>query len=119
MGWDNYHLYDFRIDGVPYGEKFEEYEPGMRQSHGCRLGDVIRSEGQKIIYTYDFGDNWEHEITIEEISPEDRDRMYPVCLDGERAAPMEDCGGVTGYYRLLRILQDPEHEEHHTKHEDI
>ncbi len=60
MGWDNYHLYDFRIDDIPYGEKFEEYEPGMRQSHGCKLGDVIHSKGQEFLYTYDFGDYWQH-----------------------------------------------------------
>ncbi len=39
---------------------------------------------------------------------------YPVCIDGERACPPEDCGGVDGYYRMLEILKDtsdPEHEE--------
>ena len=112
MGWDNYHLYDFRIDGIPYGEQFEDYEPGMRQSHGCKLSSVIHSQGQKLIYSYDFGDDWQHEIVVENISPADSDGLYPVCIAGERASPVEDCGGVSGYYELLEILSDPDHHEY-------
>jgi hypothetical protein len=112
MGWDNYHLYDFRIDDIPYGEKFEEYEPGMRQSHRYKLGDVIHSEGQKFLYTYDYGDDWLHEIVVGKISPADPEGLYPVCLAGERASPVEDCGGVTGYYDLLEAIRNADREEH-------
>lgn len=58
----------------------------------------------------DYGDNWEHEIELEKISEPKPITFYPVCLDGERAYPPEDVGGVTGYADLLGIIQDPEHE---------
>ncbi|MFQ5842194.1 MAG: plasmid pRiA4b ORF-3 family protein [Thermodesulfobacteriota bacterium] len=57
-------------------------------------------------------DDWQHEIVVEKISRADPEGLYPVCLEGERASPVEDCGGVTGYYDLLETIQDPEHEEH-------
>ena len=37
---------------------------------------------------------------------------YPLCLEGERACPPEDCGGPSGYVDYLAALTDPEHEEH-------
>jgi hypothetical protein len=47
-------------------------------------------------YTYDYGDNWKHEIQVEEIFPPKPNVYYPVCIAGEHACPPEDCGGVTG-----------------------
>ena len=63
-------------------------------------------------YTYDFGDNWEHTVELEEILPRDKDVEYPRCIAGERACPPEDCGGIWGYEDLLQIISDPEHEEY-------
>lgn len=37
---------------------------------------------------------------------------YPVCIEGERAGPPENCGGTPGYECLLEVLADPHHEEH-------
>jgi hypothetical protein len=112
MGWDDYHLYEFTIDNALYGEPDEDSEPDMKSAHRCRLSEVIHDVGQKMIYLYDFGDYWEHEIVVEKISPAKPDGLYPVCIAGERASPVEDCGGVTGYYDLLGAIGDPEHEEH-------
>lgn len=64
-------------------------------------------------YTYDFGDNWTHTITLEKIIPQPS--VKPELLDGKGACPPEDCGGVWGYKNLLQILADkkhPEHQEH-------
>lgn len=63
-------------------------------------------------YTYDFGDTWEHAILLEKRLPADASVHYPVCIGGKRACPPEDCGGIYGFYNLLEILGDPEHEEH-------
>ena len=112
MGWDDYHLYEFTIDKVLYGDPDEDSEPDMRNARRCRLSEAIHDVGQKMIYLYDFGDSWEHEIVVEKISPAKPDELYPVCIAGERACPVEDCGGVTGYYDLLDAIRDPEHEEH-------
>ena len=63
-------------------------------------------------YEYDFGDGWEHEILLEGILLREPKTKYPRCIDGERACPPEDCGGPWGYENMLKILADPEHEEH-------
>jgi hypothetical protein len=62
---------------------------------------------------YDFGDSWEHELVLEEsryFNPELRTEL--ACLEGERACPPEDVGGVPGYFEFLSALKDPSHEEH-------
>jgi hypothetical protein len=63
-------------------------------------------------YVYDFGDNWEHEIKLEDRPVRDPQVQYPICLDGQRAKPPEDCGGVWGYQHLLEVLADPQHKEY-------
>jgi len=42
----------------------------------------------------------------------EKKQKYPKCIGGERVCPPEDCGGVGGYYDLLEIIADPNHEEH-------
>ena len=42
----------------------------------------------------------------------EKGKRYPVCLTGRRACPPEDCGGIWGYADLLKIIQDPDHEEY-------
>ena len=61
-----------------------------------------------LVYEYDFGDSWDHLITVERILPADP-AVAPraECLEGARACPPEDCGGVGGYADLLKILRDP------------
>jgi len=73
---------------------------------------LIRSEGARFTYTYDFGDNWEHVIDVEKILDEDADGQYPRCVDGQRACPPEDVGGVWGYEAFLEVMRDPKHPEH-------
>jgi hypothetical protein len=63
-------------------------------------------------YEYDFGDGWEHEVTLATIRPRQKGLRYPRCLAGERACPPEDCGGVGGYEDLLAVMRDPTHEEY-------
>jgi hypothetical protein len=60
-----------------------------------------------LLYEYDFGDGWLHEILMEQIIPLDPSGHYPVCLAGARACPPEDCGGVPGYEQLLEALRSP------------
>ena len=76
------------------------------------VGDVIKKSGQKLVYIYDYGDNWRHNLVVETIGKPVSGQYYPVCLEGERACPPEDCGGLWGYYRMLESLRDPDDEEH-------
>ena len=63
-------------------------------------------------YVYDFGDSWEHEVLFEGRPPLQKNRKYPLCLEGEQACPPEDIGGVWGYPEYLEALADPKHERH-------
>jgi len=67
---------------------------------------------KKGLYVYDFGDNWEHELTLEKILPKEKGAKYPRCIAGKGACPPENCGGVYGYEQLLKILKDPKHPEY-------
>ena len=71
--------------------------------------DYFSLQNPKGKYCYDFGDNWEHELLLEKIIPREAGQKYPLCLDGERACPPEDCGGTWGFEKLLQIIQDKNH----------
>ena len=60
---------------------------------------------------YDFGDDWHHLVTFEEILPGGRAR-FPRCVAGARACPPEDCGGVHGFAEFLDAIADPKHPDH-------
>ena len=82
----------------------------MQQSAG--LGEVLTEIGSSLTYTYDLGDGWEHSIVLEKRFSAGDDAEYPICLDGQRACPPEDCGGTPGYYDLLKVLQNPADERY-------
>jgi len=68
--------------------------------------------GAKADYTYDFGDGWEHSIVLEKVLALESGSSYPICTDGRRHAPPEDCGGIGGYYNFLEAIHDPQNEQH-------
>jgi len=112
MGWTDSHLHEFTIGKKRYTEYPESKEDGFECGR-YRLGDLIKQKGRTFGYLYDFGDSWEHELIIEEsryFNPELRTEI--ACLDGDRACPPEDVGGVPGYYEFCKALKDPTHEEH-------
>ena len=76
-----------------------------------RLCDVL-GKGGKAEYTYDFGDSWEHALLVEKILSPEEGQTYPLCIDGKRHGPPEDCGGIGGFYSFLEAIGDPDHEEH-------
>ena len=71
--------------------------------------------GARFRYTYDFGDDWEHDILVEKMFDRDKAATCPRCTGGRRAGPPEDCGGIWGYADLEEILADPNHPEHEDK----
>lgn len=80
-----------------------------------RLRDFEWSYTQPIrfLYLYDFGDDWRHRVELETRIAPDPARKYPACIDGARARPPEDVGGVSGYAEFLEAWPDPNHEDHH------
>jgi hypothetical protein len=110
MGWTNSHLHEFEKEGVCYTDYLDEELPAVLYDGMC-VSDLLKEKGEKIIYRYDFGDDWEHTLELEELFTPDEGMDYRVFLDGERRCPPEDCGGVSGYYEMLRVLNDPTNPE--------
>ncbi len=116
MAWHDTHLHEFMIDGVRYElpseDGFDDELQGCDESE-FRLADLV-STGDRFVYVYDFGDNWRHEIQVLSHDPMEGspDTVWPTCTDGARACPPEDCGGVSGYERLIEILKNEAHSEH-------
>lgn len=119
MGWENNHLHHFIIGreryGIPKWLDDDVFGSKVVDSAKTLLSDLVPANGKriKIEYTYDMGDNWEHEVLFEGIVKPDRKTKYPVCVEGERACPPENCGGTPGYQQILVALDDPESDEYH------
>jgi len=117
MGWENSHLHHFDIRGERHGiPEHLDYDGdgSIIDSKKILVSGIVPHDGKKIAfrYTYDFGDNWEHEILFEGIVKPEPGKRYPLCLEGEQACPPENCGGTPGYEHLLCVLRDPEDEEY-------
>jgi len=116
MGWEDDHLHEFRIGqqrfGVPDPDDRLMGIPDVSSERAVRLSTVLGRIGAKAVYTYDFGDGWEHAIVLEKRLPADPNLTYPLCTAGQRACPPEDCGGIGGFYDLLEAISDPNHDRH-------
>jgi len=121
MGWLDYHLHQFTIKrphahkitniGIPDDEGFFddiEVLPGWE----INISNYFTRLGVSALYTYDFGDNWEHDILLEGLMLRRKGIKYPICTGGERKCPPEDCGSVPGYFYFLEAVLDPTHEQH-------
>lgn len=121
MGWLDDHLHAFRLRnpdtdtieeiGIPDDAPFEDDRPCL-PGWEVPIAAYFRNPGDRSDYTYDFGDGWEHDLLLEGIVARQPRKKYPRCLDGARACPPEDCGGIRGYEDLIQILFDPSHEEY-------
>ena len=110
MGWDNYHMHLFSVGGQDYGSP--DPELGHASDRNVLLSQVLSGPGDRLGYTYDFGDDWEHDIVLEEARTAVPEETYLSCVAGKGACPPEDCGGAWGYAELKEILADPSHEGH-------
>ena len=120
FGWLDYHLHEFELMnpesgeiaaiGIPEDEELFDRKvlPGWKQ----KITDWFSGGYRSALYTYDFGDNWEHIVRLEKILPREAKKKYPCCVAGKRACPPEDCGGIWGYRDFLKVLKNPDHEEY-------
>ena len=118
MGWTNSHLHHFLTADARYTDPRHSEDMGFgeqrdRDEAKATLAQVAPGEGAQFGYEYDFGDSWEHEIIVEKIlSGPAAAATTALCLDGARACPPEDCGGIWGYAELLKTLKNSKHPEH-------
>lgn len=112
MGWTDSHLHQFTIHGDSYSIPSEDDIEPVIDERKHVLWKTMPMEGMRFVYEYDFGDGWTHLVEVEGILPPDAKFKHPVCLDGARACPPEDIGGVGGYELFLEAIADPDHEEH-------
>lgn len=118
MGWTNSHLHLFRIGDVVVSDpKFnlDEYEghPPVVDEAKVTVEEVVSGKESEFVYEYDFGDSWNHVLTLGKPGPSQVGTEHrAVCLEGRRACPPEDCGSVPGYEDLLEALRDRKHPEH-------
>lgn len=112
MGWTNSHLHSFTIGDQLFGMHFDDYpEEELDESEHTVLG-ALHGGVRRFGYEYDFGDSWEHEVTVEATTFSPLGLKHAVCIDGQNACPPEDVGGPYGYQHFLEALSDPLHEEH-------
>lgn len=115
MGWQDYHLHRFEIEGESYSVISREADmlgDDFIDEKKVRLNRVIPGEKFKFAYEYDFGDSWYHTILVEKILQPKEELKHPICLKGKRSAPQEDCGGTSGYVHVLRAFRNPKHPDH-------
>lgn len=113
MGWEDAHLHMFSIDGKTYTENPEMPEDGAEEADVI-LGTLVNKAGMKFSYTYDFGDDWLHTLTVQKILPKLPEELnLPVsCINGSRCCPPEDIGGPPGYELFLDVLANKKHPEY-------
>lgn len=111
MGWTDSHLHAFTIGAKRYGMHLDDFAEGELDEKKFTVLKAVGNE-RRFRYEYDFGDDWQHQVVVEDVIKVPAELPFAVCLEGERSCPPEDCGGPYGYANLLNAIEDPGHEEH-------
>lgn len=89
MGWTDSHLHQFEKDGknwgVPEWDEFDEFD--LIDEDQTKLAKVLKAEGDSMVYQYDFGDDWRHDVVLENIISVNSAVNTPICFGGERRCP--------------------------------
>ena len=107
MGWEDSHLHSFMVNDEWYSTVIESIETIGDDEEGVTVAAALPEVGSSIRWLYDWGDSWEHTITVEDTGTIQDGVTYPVLYDGARACPPEDCGGAHIYMEILHMIDDP------------
>src|SRR2546427_5195722 len=91
MGWTNSHLHQFVVQRQTFFDPRSRVGTKVANENGTRLGELIWAVGASLLYEYDFGDGWQHELVLEEVLLGD-ESFQQICVAGKRCCPPEDCG---------------------------
>jgi len=114
--WDDYHLHRFALgtnawdrDGEVFVSLHEVDDPdtGGTDERVVRLDETMAAPGDVLHYVYDYGDNWDLTLRLEQVAAVQASTPVARCTDGRRAAPPEDCGGLRDADDLAQVLADP------------
>jgi len=124
FSWDDSHLHEFeggssrtgRVRyGIPEPDDFMTSVPVLDEAE-VSLATALPAKGSRLLYRYDFGDDWKHDILVEKILAASGVARAG-CLAGRRAGPPEDSGGPWSYEDLVAALTDPNDEAHEERRE--
>ena len=118
MGWTNSHLHEFTVGKerlshpMFFKDEFEDF--GAKDYSNVTISQLVNDYGAKLkmIYLYDFGDGWEHDVVLEKTLTVDPDQDYPRCVNGKMACPPEDVGGIWGFAEFVDAISNPQHDRH-------
>lgn len=111
MGWQGYHLHQFEVAGLLFGEVDADSDR-LIDERVVTVSQILPRVDAGLRWEYDFGDGWSHVVVVEEIAEPTPKTRHPMCVDGANACPPEDCGGPWGYQELRSALGDPTNPEH-------
>jgi len=110
MGWEDYHLHVFEIGDRSFAAPDEESDEEEIDEDSVIFSEIVEAP-MRFHYRYDFGDDWLHEVVVESVEPVPLVLKFATCVDGQRACPPEDCGGIGGFERLVEALRRPDPSE--------
>lgn len=115
--WHNYHLFSFWYPerngrNAPHiYPDIENWDAEESDEVAPKLADIL-AVGKTLMYTYDFGDDWEHEILCEALMIKPPRIRLPHCTDGAMNSAFEDVGGIWGYQSMLEVIKNPDNPEY-------
>ena len=112
MGWTDSHMHAFRPVGRGANVRSGQAAVERNEEWRTRLDELLAKPKDRLVYEYDFGDSWEHEVLLEKVGDHPPGARYPWVLGGARACPPEDVGGVGSYAHFLQVMRAPRHPEH-------
>jgi hypothetical protein len=113
MGWQNYHLYAFEIEGSRYTPPHEDDDNfGRGKSIRTKLSSIFAKSTKTITYEYDFGDGWEIELSLDSVLDITRQKRSAECIGGARHGPAEDSGGPHGFMEKVKIWNNSKHKRY-------
>lgn len=109
MGWNESHLHSFTVGDDTYSAPVPDIDPIGIDERTVTVREALPNVGSEAGFLYDFGDGWEHEVTVVAAGALD-DAIPSTVIDGSGACPPDDCGGPLGYTEILKVLDDPSYE---------
>ena len=114
MGWDGDHLHVFYARGVKYwtSPAYDDSDLDYEDDSEHEVRELLWRSRMKIMWEYDLGYSWTHDIVVQSIKPTDPEVVLPRCIDGSGACPPEDSGFDTRYWAMREAHGDKAHPRH-------